>query len=135
MNRVLNREAGLTQARENRIVEVSGDSPEAAQLRNYVAVDQARRNIAELGLGCNDKAVISGNVLEDEKALGMHWALGRSDHIGGTVGIADFSDPSHVVHWDFVYPKGGAIEIASLVLEYEDGTSEEIIRDGEYTVF
>jgi hypothetical protein len=65
----------------------------------------------------------------------MHWALGRSDHIGGTVGVADFSDPAHVVHWDIVYPKGGPIEITRLVLEYRDGTSEEIIRDGQYTIF
>jgi hypothetical protein len=122
----------LLRVQENRIVEVIGDSPEAAQIRDYIGVDEARRNIAELGLGCNDKAVITGNVLEDEKVLGMHWALGRSDHIGGTVGVADFSDPAHVVHWDIVYPLGGPIEIASLVLEYEDGTSEEIIRDGQY---
>jgi hypothetical protein len=125
----------LFRVEENRIVEVIGDGSQAAQKRNYFAVDQARRNIAELGLGCNDKAVISGTILEDEKVLGLHWAYGRSDHIGGTVGVADFSDPSHVVHYDIIYPKGGRIEIASLVLEYGDGTSEEIIRDGQYTIF
>lgn len=121
--------------RENLIVDVIGEGPEAARMRDYLAVDDARRNIAELGLGCNDKAVICGKVLEDEKVLGMHWAYGRSDHLGGTVGVASFSDPSHVVHQDTVYAKGGAIEIASLVLEYEGGASEEIIRDGSYTVF
>jgi hypothetical protein len=125
----------LLRVQENRIVEVIGDGPQAAQKRDYFAVDQARCNIAELGLGCNDKAVISGSVLEDEKVLGLHWAYGRSDHIGGTVGVADFSHPSHVVHHDIVYPRGGRIEIASLVLEYEDGTSEEIIKDGQYTIF
>lgn len=125
----------LFRVEENRIVEVIGDGPQAAQKRDYFAVDQARCNIAELGLGCNDKAVISGSVLEDEKVLGLHWAYGRSDHIGGTVGVADFSDPSHVVHHDIVYPKGGHIEIASLVLEYEEGTSEEIIKAGQYTIF
>ena len=124
----------LLRVQENRIVEVIGDGPQAAQKRDYFAVDEARCNIAELGLGCNDKAVISGSVLEDEKVLGLHWAYGRSDHIGGTVGVADFSDPSHVVHYDTVYPKGGRIEIASLVLEGE-GTSEEIMKDGQYTVF
>jgi len=125
----------LFKVRENRIVEAIGDGPHAAHMREYFAVDEARRNIAELGLGCNDKAVMSGSVLEDEKVMGMHWAYGLSDHLGGTVGIADFSDPSHAVHQDIVYAKGGAIEIASLVLEYEDGTSEEIIKDGEYTIF
>jgi leucyl aminopeptidase (aminopeptidase T) len=125
----------LFRVQENRIVEVIGDGPQAAQKRGYFAVDQARCNIAELGLGCNDKAVISGSVLEDEKVLGLHWAYGRSDHIGGTVGVAAFSHPSHIVHHDIVYPRGGRIEIASLVLQYEDGTSEEIIKDGQYTIF
>ena len=125
----------LFRVQENRIVEVIGDGPQAAQKRDYFAVDQARCNIAELGLGCNDRAVISGSVLEDEKVVGLHWAYGRSDHIGGIVGVADFSDPSHVVHHDTVYPKGGRIEIASLVLEYEEGTGEEIIKDGQYTIF
>jgi len=125
----------LLRVKENRIVEVIGDGPRAAQKREYFAVDQARRNIAELGLGCNDKAVVSGNLLEDEKVMGMHWAYGRSDHIGGTVGVADFSDPTHVVHFDNVYPEGGRIEIPSLVLEYGDGRTEEIIRDSRYTLF
>jgi leucyl aminopeptidase (aminopeptidase T) len=125
----------LFRVQENRIVEVIGDSPQAAQKRAYFAVDPARCNIAELGLGCNDKAVISGSVLEDEKVLGLHWAYGRSDHIGGTVGVADFSHPSHVVHHDIVYPRGGRIEIASLVLQYEDGMSEEVIKGGQYAIF
>jgi hypothetical protein len=125
----------LYEVQENRIVRVLGDGPQASAMRDYFVVDAARRNIAELGLGCNDKAIISGSVLEDEKVLGMHWAYGRSDHIGGVTGVAEFSDPAHVVHQDIVYAKGGAVEIASLVLEYEDGTAEEIIEDAEYTVF
>jgi len=125
----------LYEVQENNIVEVVGDGPKAREMRDYFAVDAARRNIAELGLGCNDKAVISGTVLEDEKVLGMHWAYGRSDHIGGITGVAKFSDPAHVVHQDTVYAKGGPVEIASLILEYEDGSTEEIIKDAEYTIF
>ena len=125
----------LYRVRENRIVEITGDGPVADEMRDYFAVDEARRNIAELGLGCNDKAVISGSVLEDEKVLGMHWAYGLSQHIGGVTGPAQFSDPKHVVHQDIVYPKGGPIEIASLVLKHENGTADEIIKDAEYTIF
>ena len=123
------------EVQENRIVGLIGKGPNASHARDYFAVDEARRNLAELGLGCNDRAVVSGEVLEDEKVLGMHWAYGRSDHLGGTVGVADFSDPSHVIHQDIVYAKGGPIEIASLVFEYEDGTTTPIMEDGEYTVF
>jgi hypothetical protein len=43
--------------------------------------------------------------------------------------------PAGLGDWDIVYSEGGPIEIASLVLEYEDGTSEEIIKDGQYTMF
>jgi len=125
----------LARVEENRIVEVIGDGPQADGAREYLALDDALRNIAELGLGCNESAVATGNVLEDEKVMGLHWALGLSEHIGGTVGVDDFSDPGLVEHRDWVYPKGGAIEIASLVLEYADGTSEEIMDDGEYTLF
>jgi hypothetical protein len=120
---------------ENRIVEVLGDGLGSKEAREWLEVDEARRNIAELGLGCNDRAVVTGNVLEDEKVMGMHWAAGLSEHLGGTVGVDDFSDPSHAIHHDVVYPAGGPIEVTSLVLTYEDGTHEEIIQDGQYTIF
>jgi aminopeptidase len=132
---VLEGELVLYEVRENKIVEVVGDGPQAAKQRAYFAVDPARRNICELGLGTNDKAVITGTILEDEKVSGFHWAYGRSEHFGGTVGPDSFSDPSHVVHFDTVYAKGCPVEVASLALEYEDGTEEEIIRDGASTIF
>jgi leucyl aminopeptidase (aminopeptidase T) len=132
---MLGEELVVARVEANRIVEVIGEGTEAAEARAYLALDDALRNVAELGLGCNESAVVTGNVLEDEKVMGMHWAFGLSEHIGGTVGVDDFSDPGLAEHRDWVYPKGGAIEIASLVLEYSDGTSEEIIHDGEYTTF
>lgn len=116
---------------QNRIVEIEGMGTRAAELRNYFAVDHARRNIAELGLGCNDQAVVWGNVLEDEKA-GFHWAYGRSEHIGGVVGPSAFLDPGHIIHQDIVYAKGSPIVVTSLTLDMGDGTTEEIMRDGWY---
>jgi hypothetical protein len=132
---LLGGELVVARVEENHVLELIGDGPQADEARAYLSLDQARGNIAELGLGCNDKAVVSGRVLEDEKVMGMHWANGLSEHLGGTVGPDDFSDPQYAVHTDWVYPKGGAIEISSLVLEYEDGKNEEILLDGQYTVF
>jgi leucyl aminopeptidase (aminopeptidase T) len=45
-------------------------------------------NVAELGIGTNERAVMSGNVIEDEKILGTcHVAFGASAAIGGTVQV------------------------------------------------
>jgi leucyl aminopeptidase (aminopeptidase T) len=44
--------------------------------------------VAELGIGSNEKATLTGNVLEDEKILGtVHVAFGASAAIGGTVQV------------------------------------------------
>jgi leucyl aminopeptidase (aminopeptidase T) len=45
-------------------------------------------NVAELGIGTNEKAILTGNLLEDEKLLGScHVAFGASAAIGGTVQV------------------------------------------------
>jgi leucyl aminopeptidase (aminopeptidase T) len=45
-------------------------------------------NVAELGIGTNEKAILTGEVLEDEKILGTcHVAFGASAGIGGTVQV------------------------------------------------
>jgi leucyl aminopeptidase (aminopeptidase T) len=46
------------------------------------------RNLAELGVGTNERATLTGNILEDEKMLGtVHVAFGASAGIGGTVSV------------------------------------------------
>jgi len=47
------------------------------------------RNCAELGVGTNDRAVVTGAILEDEKILGtVHIAFGNNASMGGTVSVA-----------------------------------------------
>lgn len=113
----------------NQVIDVRGDGPMAAKMRQEFRDEKALRNIAEVAIGCNDKAVVTGNVLEDEKA-GFHWAYGRSEHLGGTVGPKDFSAPSKVLHQDTVYAKGNPIVCKRLDFIFPDGTKKTVIRDG-----
>jgi len=51
------------------------------------------RHLAELGVGTNDRALLTGNLLEDEKILGtVHVAFGASAGIGGTVTVPVHED-------------------------------------------
>jgi aminopeptidase len=73
-------------------------------------------SVAELGIGTNEKAKLTGNILEDEKILGTaHVAFGASAAIGGTVQVP--------VHLDCLVMKP-TVEL--------DG--EKIVREGELLV-
>ncbi|NKB23310.1 MAG: hypothetical protein GKR87_02760 [Kiritimatiellae bacterium] len=123
----------LYHVEQNQIKAIEGEGTQAHVQRNYFDGDPARRNIAELGLGCNDKAIITGNVLEDEKA-GFHWAYGRSEHLGGTVGPEAFTRADLVVHQDIVYAPGSPIEALKIILRFLDGGEKCIFWDGEYRI-
>jgi leucyl aminopeptidase (aminopeptidase T) len=52
------------------------------------AAGEQGRNLAELGVGTNERATLTGLILEDEKMLGtVHVAFGASAGIGGTVSV------------------------------------------------
>jgi hypothetical protein len=113
----------------NQIIDVRGEGPMEVEMRAAFQSEKAMRNIAEVAIGCNDKAVVTGNALEDEKA-GFHWAFGRSEHLGGTVGPQDFSAPNKVIHQDIVYAKGNPIVCKRFTLVSPDGIRQTVIRDG-----
>lgn len=49
--------------------------------------------VAELGIGTNEKAKLTGNTLEDEKILGtIHVAFGDNHSFGGTIRVASHQD-------------------------------------------
>ncbi len=77
---------------------------------------EAGTNVAELGIGTNEKALVTGEVLEDEKILGScHVAFGASAGIGGAIQVP--------VHLDCIVLKP-TVEL--------DG--EAIVREGELLV-
>jgi leucyl aminopeptidase (aminopeptidase T) len=82
--------AGMLTVRDGRLVD--GDQELLATLNG---AGERGTNLAELGIGTNEAATMTGNVLEDEKILGsVHVAFGASAGIGGTVSVP--------VHLDFV---------------------------------
>ncbi len=95
-----------------RLVEATG-AEGAALLSLLREHGEEATTIAELGVGTNERAELTGNVLEDEKLLGTaHVAFGASQAIGGRIQVP--------VHLDCVVMRP-AVSI--------DGT--EIVRDGE----
>lgn len=117
----------------NRVVAVDGDGPVAARERAEFAREPAYANVAELGLGILAGYGIdpSGEILLDEK-LGLHVAFGRSDHFGGTVGVAAFSSPERVIHIDRVYIPAvqPCVAVRSVVLHGGGMQPLTVYRDG-----
>jgi leucyl aminopeptidase (aminopeptidase T) len=67
----------------------SATEPEGERLLEMLrAAGPDGTNLAELGVGTNERATLTGNILEDEKILGtVHVAFGASTGIGGTVSV------------------------------------------------
>ncbi|MCK4996571.1 MAG: hypothetical protein KAR55_06745, partial [Thermoplasmatales archaeon] len=108
--------------KNNKIVDIEGKGPMVDEARKFYWENDTRKNIAELGIGCNPKAIVTGNVLEDEK-VGLHIAYGTSTHFDGKVQ----SD----THLDIVYAKGCPVEGTSVKLVNEDGSKIELIKDSQ----
>jgi leucyl aminopeptidase (aminopeptidase T) len=82
-------------------------------LKELTAASDEGTNVAELGVGTNEKATLSDNLLEAEKVLGtIHVAFGTSAGFGGTVQAG--------IHIDCVLTK------PTLALD-----GEPILREGE----
>jgi len=103
------------------VVRIEGNDPHRARLEAKFAEDINCRNIAELGIGTNDKASRPDNVLEAEKILGtIHIALGDNSGFGGTV--------SAPFHEDYVFYQ------PTLTAIMAEGSRQVIIADGSLTI-
>lgn len=106
---------------EGRVVALEGDEQQRELLEARFAENVACRNIAELGIGTNDRASRPDNVLEAEKILGtIHIALGDNTGFGGTV--------SAPFHEDYVFYR------PTLTAVMSDGSRRLIIDDGNLLV-
>lgn len=99
------------------VVRIEGNDPHRARLETKFSENANCRNIAELGIGTNDKASRPDNVLEAEKILGtIHIALGDNTGFGGVV--------SAPFHEDYVFYQ------PTLTAIMTDGSEQVIINNG-----
>ncbi len=100
------------------VTEIQGDEPYRLKLEQKFTESAANRNIAELGIGTNDRATRPDNILEAEKILGtIHIALGDNSGFGGTV--------STPFHEDYVFYR------PTLTAVRADGSERTLILDGK----
>lgn len=105
------------EVRKGLVAEVGGESGFAAALRKKIEATPLAGNIAELGIGTNDKASRPDNILETEKILGtVHIALGDNSSFGGKVSVP--------YHQDFIFFKP-TLDV------FRDGEKVEVIVEGE----
>ncbi len=105
---------------QGRIVSISGDDIDLVDRINELSgLDDDAKVIGELGIGLNPKAVITGNLLEDEKA-------GRTAHIafGNNESMPNGRNRSKT-HRDYLFHR------PNFTVKYADGSQQEIIRDGD----
>lgn len=106
---------------EGIVREIIGNEPYADFLREKLSERNENRNIAELGIGTNDRAKRPDNILESEKILGtIHIALGDNSSFGGRVKTP--------FHQDFVFLK------ATVMLKTEDNHWIYLLKDGILTL-
>lgn len=103
------------------VVGIEGNDRHRLTLEGKFAENDNCRNIAELGIGANDRASRPDNVLEAEKIMGtIHIALGDNTGFGGNV--------SAPFHEDYVFYR------PTLTAIMADGGKEVIIDDGRLLV-
>ena len=68
--------------RDGKVREITG---EKSELLSILLENDNNATLGELGIGTNEKAILSGIILEDEKVFGtVHIAFGTNTSFGGT---------------------------------------------------
>jgi len=84
-------------------------------------IDEDAMVIGELGIGVNHGAAITGNMLEDEKALGTaHIAFGNNEDFPGG------GKNKSKIHRDYLFYR------PTIVVTYSDNSKHLIIRKGKF---
>ncbi|WP_457679225.1 aminopeptidase [Thermovibrio sp.] len=106
---------------DGKVKEVKGDKELSSFINSLIRREKGADNVAELGIGANEKAKVKTNVLEAEKILGTcHVAIGDNSTFGGEVKAS--------VHLDFL------IEEPTIELFFEGGKRFLLMEGGNLKV-
>lgn len=95
------------------------DEAFARRVREVISVDPSASRIGEFGIGLNPGARVTGNLLEDEKALRtIHVAFGNNTDMGGGRNHSK-------THRDFL------VLAPTLEVTFKDGRTERVMVGGE----
>ncbi|HAL56512.1 MAG TPA: leucyl aminopeptidase [Bacteroidetes bacterium] len=87
------REPISIQVKDGYATDVSGGAEAKRLIELLEPHGKDGRNVAEFGIGTNDKAILTGLILEDEKVMGtIHIAFGDNKSMGGSVRVASHLD-------------------------------------------
>jgi aminopeptidase len=102
------------------VTHVDGKEKFVRYLKEKLAGQKENANIAELGIGTNDRASRPDNILESEKISGtIHIALGDNSTFGGKVSTS--------FHQDFVFFK------PTVTLIHKNGRKSILLKNGKLT--
>ena len=107
---------------KGRITNFESDDKELVKrITELTDIDEDAKVIGELGIGINPGARITGNMLEDEKALGTaHIAFGNNaDFPGG-------GKNNSKIHRDFLFYK------PTIEVSYAEGKSKLLMKHGDF---
>ncbi|MBI4697909.1 MAG: aminopeptidase [Nitrospirae bacterium] len=101
-----------------RVRKIQGHEQYVNHLKTKLSERPGNKNIAELGIGTNNKATRPDNILESEKIMGtIHIALGDNSTFGGKVRTP--------FHQDFIFFK------PTVTLISKDGTGRLLLNSGK----
>ncbi len=111
-------EQSVLEIKDGNVYRMGGDSRFIGRLEEIFSKYPLARNIAEFGIGTNDKAKVGTTLLELKKVLGtIHIAIGDNSTFGGKVSV-----PLHI---DYVF------ENSTVDFTFSDGRSFRLIKDGK----
>ena len=88
-------------------------------IEKLINVDEEAKILGELGIGLNPGAKLTGNLLEDEKALKTaHIAFGNNEDMEG-------GQNRSKTHRDFLFNK------PTMKVTFKDGSSKTLIKEGD----